>query len=100
MNNIIGQDVIRIDAPQDRSELVIEVLNDDGNTKKVRFSNDDGTKIQIDFSAISISLIYDPDTNNVTMGELEELNEIEDGFEVVGDFGIIWIKCKKCIPWQ
>ena len=100
MNSIIGQNVVRIDAPQDRSELLIEAIDDSGNKQKIRFANDDGTRIEIDFSAISISLVYDPDSETVSIGELEELNEIEDGYEVVGDFGIIWVKCKKCMPWQ
>ena len=100
MKEVIGQDVIRIDAPQDRSELVIATIDEQNKINKIRFANDDGTTIVVDFSHVSISMIHDPDTNHVSIGEFEELNEIEGGFEIVGDFGIIWVKCKKCMPWK
>jgi hypothetical protein len=91
MNEFLGLNVVAIQAPQDRHALEIEVITDQNKLGVVRFANDDGTPIEIEFSHVSIHLISD---TYITMGEFEELNTIEGGYEIIGDFGIIWVKCK------
>jgi hypothetical protein len=91
MSEFLGLDVVAIDAPQDRNALEIHVIGAEGKVGVVRFANDDGTPVIVEFSAVSIRLISDRYT---TLGEFEALNPIEGGYEVVGDFGIIWVNCK------
>jgi hypothetical protein len=98
MNKLIGQDVIEISAPLDRSQFILKVIDENRNVSEIRFSNDDGTKIIVDYSHVSICLIYDHEGNFPSLGELEAVNKTENGFEVVGDFGIIWLECKLCSP--
>ena len=93
MSDFLGLGVVEIDAPQDRHALMIRVISPEGKAGVVRFANDDGTPIKVEFSAVSIRIVYD-DTY-ATLGEFEALNAIEDGYEIVGDFGIIWVNCKK-----
>ena len=98
MEELIGFDVISISAPQDRSEFTMRVIDENRNIRNIRFANDDGTKVKVDFSHVSLNIIYDHDGNVVSLGELEAVNAIENGFEIVGDFGIIWLQCKVCSP--
>jgi hypothetical protein len=97
MKQFLGQNVVAIHAPQDRNSLEFHVLTENNQISVVRFANDDGTPVEIEFSHVDIHLISD---GQVTLGEFEELNEIEGGYEIVGDFGIYWVKCKKyeCLP--
>jgi hypothetical protein len=95
MHEFIGLNVIRIHAPQDRHAIELYVINEENQIGVVRFANDDGTPIEIEFSDLNIRLHSDPDSNQIDLGEFEHLNEIEGGYEVVGDFGIFWVKCKK-----
>lgn len=67
------------------------MVSAEGQVGVVRFANDDGTPVAVDFSEVSIKLISGA---YITLGEFEELKPIDGGFEVVGDFGIIWIKSK------
>lgn len=92
MADFLGLDVIRIFAPQDRSEFQLHVLTECKQIGIIRFANDDGSPIEIDFSDLDVRMYANDD---ITFGEFEELNSMENGFEVVGDFGIIWVKCKK-----
>jgi len=101
MNQLFGNDVVKIEAPQNRSELLFVVLeneNSDFTSTNVRFFNSDGSPIQIDFSDLSIGLIFDPDTESTSLGEFEYVKTIENGFEVFGDFGIIWVYCDSSSP--
>ena len=91
MNEFLGLDAVAIHAPQDRHDLEIHVITAEGKVGVVRFANDDGTPIAVEFSAVSIQLIRD---TCITLGEFEALNTIEGGYEIVGDFGIIWVSCK------
>lgn len=91
MNNLIGQNVVAIIAPQDRHAFILHVINDANKLGEARFANDDGTPIEIEFSDVYIRLVQD---THITFGELEALNVIEGGYELVGDFGIFWVKCK------
>ncbi|TBW43760.1 hypothetical protein EZI54_23970 [Marinobacter halodurans] len=98
MKELLGQDVLSISAPQDRSELTMRVIDETGKISDIRFANDDGTGINVDFSHISLNVINDHEGNLASLGELEEVNRIDNGFEIVGDFGIIWLECKTCTP--
>ncbi|MCL1038828.1 hypothetical protein L2725_15400 [Shewanella corallii] len=98
MEELIGLDVISISAPQDRSEFTVRLIGENREIRNIRFANDDGTKMRVDFSHISLNIIYDHDGNTVSLGELEAINRIDKGFEIVGDFGIIWLECSKCFP--
>ncbi len=60
--------------------------------------NSDGSKIEIDFSDLSIYMVFDPDTESTTLGEFEYVKPIEGGFEIFGDFGIIWVYCDSSSP--
>lgn len=91
MSEFLGLDVVAIHAPQDRHALALHVITDQNKLGVVRFENDDGTPIEVEFSHVSIQLICDTYT---TLGEFEELHKIEGGYEIIGDFGIIWVKCK------
>lgn len=92
VTEFLGLDVVAIHAPQDRNALELHVISDEGDIGVVRFANDDGTPVAVEFSAVSIRLITDI---YATLGEFEELNTIDGGYEIVGDFGIIWVNCKK-----
>lgn len=92
MNQFLGMNVVVINAPQDRHALELHVITEENQLGIVRFANDDGTPIEIEFTHVSIHLICD---DMVSLGEFEELNQIEGGFEIVGDFGVLWVKCKK-----
>jgi hypothetical protein len=96
MNNLIGSDVVGISAPQIRNEFTLMLLTENNEIYSLRFANDDGTEVKVEFSCISINIIYDHEGNRASLGELEELNVIENGYELVGDFGIIWVECKVC----
>jgi len=101
MNQLFGNDVVKIEAPQDRSELLFVVLEDENSdftSTNVRFFNADGSPIEIDFSDLSIGLIFNPDTESTSLGEFEYVKAIENGFEVFGDFGIIWVYCDSSSP--
>lgn len=100
MNRLFGNDVLRIEAPQDRSELLFVVTDNETDfyTTNVRFFNSDDSKIKIDFSDLSICMIFDPDTESTTLGEFEYVKHIDGGFEIFGDFGIIWVYCDSSIP--
>ncbi|CAM4241766.1 hypothetical protein [Pseudoalteromonas byunsanensis] len=100
MNRLFGKNVIKIAAPQDRKELKFEVLHDhDGfNSINVRFFNADNSPITIDFSDLAIQMLFDPDTESTSLGEFEYVKAIENGFEVCGDFGIIWVYCDSSSP--
>ncbi|MGY3913032.1 hypothetical protein ACW5XW_09640 [Aeromonas piscicola] len=98
MKSLIGQNVIEISAPQDRSEFTMKVIDENRKISTIRFANDDGSQLKVDISHVSIRIIYDHEGNVASLGELEEVNCIENGFEIVGDFGIIWLECKKCTP--
>jgi len=100
MNRLFGNDVLRIEAPQDRSELLFVVKDNqtDFDTANVRFLNSDNSKIEIDFSDLSICMVFDPETESTTLGEFEYVKHIDGGFEVFGDFGIIWVYCDSSIP--
>ena len=91
MSEFLGLDVVAIHSPQDRNALEIHVIAAEGKVGVVRFANDDGTPVTVEFSAVSIQLISD---TYITLGEFETLNTIEGGYEIVGDFGIIWVHCK------
>jgi len=96
MNQLFGNNLININAPQDRSELLFVVLDDEGSdfiSTNVRFFNSDNSPIKIDFSHLSIGMLFDPDTNSTTLGEFEYVKRIDNGFEVLGDFGIVWVYC-------
>lgn len=92
MDSFVGLNVVAIQASQDRHALELHVIIEKNQLGVVRFANDDGTPIEIEFSDVNIHLISD---DQFTLGEFEELNEINGGYEIVGDFGIIWVKCKK-----
>jgi hypothetical protein len=98
MEELIGLDVISISAPQDRSEFTMRVIDETHNIRNIRFANDDGTNVKVDYSHVSLNIIYDHENNIASLGELEAVNRIENGFEIVGDFGIIWLGCKECTP--
>lgn len=100
MNRLFGNNVVKIEAPQDRSELKFVVLDDDGDfdSISVRFFNSDNSPITIDFSDLSIGMLFDPDTESMSLGEFEYVKPIENGFEVLGDFGIIWVYCDSSSP--
>jgi hypothetical protein len=91
MSEFLGLNVVAIHAPQDRHALELHVITGEGKVGIVRFANDDGTPVVVEFSAVSIQPISDKFT---TLGEFEALNPIEGGYEIVGDFGIIWVSCK------
>lgn len=91
MDEFLGLNVVAIHAPQDRHALELHVITDQRKILVVRFANDDGTPIEVEFSHVDINLISDP---YVTLGEFEKLHKIEGGYEIIGDFGIIWVKCK------
>lgn len=93
MSDFLGLNVVAIDAPQDRTTLELHVVTEQNQLGIVRFSNDDGAPIEVEFSHISVRLISEA---YISLGEFEELNEIESGYEIIGDFGIILVKCKKC----
>jgi hypothetical protein len=98
MKKLLGQDVIEISAPQDRSQFTMRVMDTKGIESEIRFANDDGTQLKVDFSLVSIRVIYDTENNYASLGELENVRKLENGFEIVGDFGIIWLECKLCTP--
>ena len=100
MNRLFGNNVVKIEAPQDRSELRFVVLDDEGDfdSINVRFFNSDHSPITIDFSDLSIGMLFDPDTETMSLGEFEYVKPIENGFEVFGDFGIIWVYCDSSSP--
>ena len=100
MNRLFGNNVVKIEAPQNRSELKFAVLDDDGDSESinVRFFNSDDSPITIDFSDLSIGMLFDPDTESMSLGEFEYVKPIENGFEVFGDFGIIWVYCDSSSP--
>lgn len=98
MEELIGLDVISISAPQDRSEFTMRVIDENRDIRNIRFANDDGTQMRVDFSHVSLNIIYDHEGNIASLGELEAVNRIENGFEIVGDFGIILLECKECTP--
>jgi hypothetical protein len=100
MNRLFGNNVLKIEAPQDRSELKFVVLDDNGDfdSINVRFFNSNNSPIKIDFSDLSIGMLYDPDTDSMNLGEFEYVKPIENGFEVFGDFGVIWVYCDSSSP--
>ena len=101
MNQLFGNNIIEITAPQDRSELLFVVLDDESSdfiSTNIRFFNSDKSPIKIDFSDLSIGMLFDPDTESTTLGEFEHVKRIENGFEVFGDFGIIWVFCDSSSP--
>ncbi len=98
MDKLIGQDVIEISAPQDRSQFILRVVDENRTISEIRFANDDGTQLKVDFSHVSIQVIYDTENNYASLGELANVRKLENGFEIVGDFGIIWLECKLCTP--
>ncbi|TKB45784.1 hypothetical protein [Thalassotalea mangrovi] len=101
MNQLFGNDILKIEAPQDRKELLFVVRDDEDSdfvSTNIRFFNSDNSPIQIDFSLLDIGLIYDPDTDTTSFGEFEYVKRIENGFEVFGDFGIIWVYCDSSLP--
>ncbi|BFM13530.1 hypothetical protein R50072_36830 [Simiduia litorea] len=98
MKELFGLEVIRLEAPQDRSELTFQVIDEDKRVFNVRFSNKDDSKIEVDFSHLTLSIIWDEDSNIVSFGEFELVREIDNGFEIIGDFGLIWVFCNKCVP--
>ena len=91
MSEFLGLDVVAINAPHDRHALELHVIDTEGTIGVVRFANDDGTPVVIEFPAMSIHCMSDKFT---TLGEFEALNPIEGGYEIVGDFGIFWVNCK------
>ena len=76
----------------------MRVIDENRVISKIRFANDDGTQMKVDFTHVSINLIYDHEGKSASLGELEQISKIENGFEIVGDFGIIWLECKLCTP--
>ncbi|KZN37918.1 hypothetical protein N480_14335 [Pseudoalteromonas luteoviolacea S2607] len=100
MNRLFGNNVVKIEAPQDRSELKFVVLENDTDfdTNNVRFFNSDNSPITIDFSHLSIEMIFDPERGSMSLGEFEYVKSIDNGFEVFGDFGIIWVYCDSSSP--
>ena len=98
MQSVIGGDVLKIRAPQDRQYLLFVVKTEDGEVSNVRFSNTDNTPIKIDFSDLDIHIIYDPDAEITSLGEFEYVTKIDGGYEIFGDFGIIWVFCDYCSP--
>jgi len=91
-STFIGLNVVAIYAPQDRNSIELHVITENNEIGVVRFSNDNGKPVDIEFSHLNI-LLYS-DNGRDSLGEFEELNEISGGYEVIGDFGILWIKCK------
>ena len=100
MNRLFGNNVLKIEAPQDRSELKFAVQDDenDFDSINVRFFNSDNSPITIDFSYLSIEMFFDPDSESMSLGEFEYVKSIENGFEVFGDFGIICVYCDSSSP--
>ncbi|MCF2855903.1 hypothetical protein L1286_00340 [Pseudoalteromonas sp. SMS1] len=100
MNRLFGNNVVKIEAPQDRSELKFVVLENDTDfdTINVRFYNSDNSPITIDFSHLSIAMLFDPERYSMSLGEFEYVKSIDNGFEVFGDFGIIWVYCDSSSP--
>jgi hypothetical protein len=100
MNQLFGNNVVKIEAPQNRSELRFVVLNDesDFDSVNVRFFNSDNSPITFNFSDLSIGMFFDPDTESTSLGEFEYVKAIDNGFEVFGDFGIIWVCCDSSSP--
>jgi hypothetical protein len=100
MNQLFGNNVVKIEAPQNRSELRFVVIGEesDFDSCNVRFFNSDNSPITIDFSALSIGMLYDPDTESTSLGEFEYVKAIDNGFEVFGDFGIVWVYCDASPP--
>lgn len=92
MLDFLGLDVIRIFAPQDRHAFELHVLTENKQIGVIRFANDDGSPIEIEFSDLDVRMYA---SDGITFGEFEYLNSVENGFEIIGDFGIIWVKCKK-----
>jgi len=100
MKELLGLDVIELTACQDRRDLCLKVINESGQVYNIRFSNNDDSKINIDFSHVSLSISWDPETNISSLGELEIVRKIEgeEGYEVIGDFGVIWVWCNPFVP--
>ena len=100
MENLFGNNVLKIEAPQDRSRLTFVVATEENrfDSANIRFFNMDNSPIKINFSDLSIFMVLDPDTETTTLGEFEYVKSIEGGFEIFGDFGIIWVYCDACSP--
>ena len=43
-------------------------------------------------------MIFDPDSESMSLGEFEYVKSIENGFEIFGDFGIVWVYCDSSSP--
>ncbi len=98
MQSVIGGNVLNIRAPQSRQYLQFIVKADEGEVSNVRFYNVDDTAIKIDFSDLDMHIIYDPDSEITSLGEFEYVTKFDGGFEIFGDFGIIWVFCDSCSP--
>ncbi|WDE01701.1 hypothetical protein [Thalassomonas actiniarum] len=98
MQTVIGGDVIEIHAPQDRLELKFVVRTANGEITNVRFTNSDNSPIKVDFQELSLKMLYDPESEITSFGEFEYVNKIENGFEIIGDFGMVWVYCELSMP--
>lgn len=98
MNRVIGGHTYRIETDQDKKflKLVVSEFEDSLKSHDVVFSNSDDSKIEIDFSYLDISITFDPDDDSVSFGEFEYVKPFKNGFEIFGDFGIIWVYCDSC----
>jgi hypothetical protein len=98
MNRVIGGNLVGIETHQDKKFLKFRVTEFEDTSKihDVIFSNNDNTAVNIDFSYFDIGVVHDPDDSSYTFGEFEYVKPFEGGFEVFGDFGIIWVYCDSC----
>ncbi|TMP37680.1 hypothetical protein CWB96_22670 [Pseudoalteromonas citrea] len=100
MNQLFGNDIVSINAPQDRNQLEFVVVDNRNKLQStnIRFFNVGNSKITIDFSLLSIGVIFDPEIETVSLGEFKSVKAMEDGFKILGDFGIIKVYCDSSQP--
>ena len=98
MNRVIGGNLYRIETHQDKKfiKFVVSEFKDTSKSHNVIFFNGNGTAIKVDFSYLDIGITHDPDDGTYSLGEFEYVKRIDSGFEVFGDFGIIWVYCDSC----
>lgn len=98
MNRVIGGNLVGIETHQDKKfiKFLVTEFEDSPVAHDVLFTNSDGSSIKVDFSYLDIGVVYDPQDNSSTFGEFEHVKKFEGGFEVFGDFGIIWVYCDHC----
>jgi hypothetical protein len=101
ISELEGQDLLAIELPADRSYLKFTVSAPEMlsfSSINVRFYNDDGSKVHVDFLTVDMQLLGDTEANSVTFGEFEYVSKVDDGFLITGDFGQILVHCNASSP--